>query len=99
VHLRTLHRQRFVLTAIFGLLVWLFAVAGHVHAADRDDERAPTATHSCLLCAAVQPAAPPPALPSVELREVILSVDIERRISLVSEPARSPYLSRGPPHS
>jgi hypothetical protein len=99
VYLKRQRRQRFALAALFGLLVWLLVVAGHVHKADGDEEPAPSSTHTCVVCAQAQPAAGPVALPSVERREIAVAVYTQPDLSFTFAHSPSPYFSRGPPHS
>lgn len=92
---RSQRRNAFLLA--IALCLWLLAYASHVH---RDDEGG--ASHSritaCSVCFSLPSGAPPAAIriaaaPSLQIFQHVYRV----RVVLVSSPAPSSYLSRGPP--
>jgi hypothetical protein len=89
-------RQRNVALLVFALVVWMWALAAHVHT--RDEHATFDASHACSFCLMPSAAAPPPAPAKIQHSLLIVVGFVSESVdAIASQEFPASYLSRGPP--
>jgi hypothetical protein len=89
-------QQRNVAVLVFALVVWMWALAAHIHTTDEHSSAA--ASHACSFCLMPSAAAPPPAPIKISQSvQILVGVVAECIDALATSPFPASYLSRGPP--
>jgi hypothetical protein len=89
-------RQRNVALLVFALVVWMWAIAAHIHA--QDEEATSGASHACSFCLMPSAAAPPRAPVKIQQTLLILVGIVSASVDAIAiQDFLASYLSRGPP--